>query len=665
MSPAARVSHHLPSLLLWAGMAACLAGLLFHRMWDTLPFPRFFEHLLLAGLALLAAKPLQRVLGCSRPAALCIVWLLAVAVFGGVLPLLAVALLAAAAIAIGSMLLAGPMALPLGLACIAGGLGWVLHLPIHHRAVYGLACITLILWRRKAIGDACRIAWRRFDDGVRAAPREATAAILLLGMASTGAWLPTMQPDDVSYHLGLPWQLQQTARYAMDPGLQVWALAPWAGDVLQGIAQVLADAEARGAMNLLWLATAAAAVFATTRTLGGDHARCWWAVALLGSLPMSMNLTGGMQTELPAMALLPTLAWLVLAGRAEAAQPRGLLAGAVLFGALCGLKTMHAMVGLPVLVWAAWRYRASLPWKWLPLALAATCVIGGSSYVYAASIAGNPLLPLMNATFRSPYFPATDFNDNRWQGGLDADVLWDISFNTEGYFESLDGGFGFVLVALAGIWLLALADKRTRALSITAACALLLPLLPLQYARYLHPSLVLMLPALVVAYPSGRGAPAAFWALCVLNLAFATNANWMLRTGAMKRTMAALGADTPLLERYLPERALAASLRQSDMPDANVLLMPGSGIALAELGQQGRNMLWYSPRWQAAGQQAETDASGQAWARLLHDNRIVHVILRPASLSPAQRAGLQRSGATLVQTSGDAQWWRIPYPSRQ
>ena len=54
MSPAARVSRHLPSLLLWAGMAACLSGLLFHRMWDTLPFPRFFEHLLLAGLAVAA-----------------------------------------------------------------------------------------------------------------------------------------------------------------------------------------------------------------------------------------------------------------------------------------------------------------------------------------------------------------------------------------------------------------------------------------------------------------------------------------------------------------------------------------------------------------------------------------------------------------------------------
>ena len=68
-----------------------------------------------------------------------------------------------------------------------------------------------------------------------------------------------MQYDDVVYHLGLPWQLQQTARYALDPTLQVWALAPWAGDVLHGVVQVLAGVEARGALNGLWLAMAAGA----------------------------------------------------------------------------------------------------------------------------------------------------------------------------------------------------------------------------------------------------------------------------------------------------------------------------------------------------------------------------------------------------------------------
>ncbi|HWS77480.1 MAG TPA: hypothetical protein VN205_03785, partial [Thermomonas sp.] len=310
--------------------------------------------------------------------------------------------------------------------------------------------------------------------------------------------------------------------------------------------------------------------------------------------------------------------------------------------------------------WAAWRHRARMPWRWLPLAALAAIAIGGSSYFHAWSIAGNPVLPLLNATFRSPYFATTDFSDGRWQGGLDGDVLWDISFDSEHYFESFDGGFGFVLVALAGAWLLALRDPRTRALAAVAGIGLLLPLLPLQYARYLQPTLVLAIPALVVAYPPLRGATIAFWALCALNLAFATNANWMLRTGALKRVIGAGGSDAPLYERYLPERALAARLRETDAASGNVLLMPGTGLALAELGQRGRNMLWYSPRWQAEGLRADADASGLAWQRLLRENRIAHVILKPATLAPAQRAGLQRSGAVLAASVGDAQWWRIP-----
>ncbi|MBK7205375.1 MAG: hypothetical protein IPH90_04960 [Thermomonas sp.] len=659
MPASLRVSRHLPALLLWAGMAACAFGLVAHRLWEALPFPRFFEHLLLALLALAAAWPMQRWRGWQRATALLAVWLAALVVFAGPLPVLAVAVLAATATGLGSLVMRGPVALPLGLALVAGTLGWLLPLPVHHRAAYLACCIGVIAWRRVAIAEAARIAWRHFGDATRAAPRASTAALLLLGLAGTGAWLPTMQYDDVVYHLGLPWQLQQTARYALDPTLQVWALAPWAGDVLHGVVQVLAGVEARGALNGLWLAMAAGAVFALVALLGGDATRRWWAVALLGSLPLSMSLTAGMQTELPAMVLLPVLAWLVLREPA-AGPPRGLLAGALLFGALCGLKSMHAAMALPLLAWAGWRHRAHLPWRWLPLAAGIAFAVGGSSYAYAWAIAGNPLLPLLNAWFRSPYFAATDFNDARWQAGLDADVLWDISFDSEHYFESFDGGFGFVLVALAGAWLLALRDPRTRALAIVAGICVLLPLLPLQYARYLQPALALLIPAVVVAYPLLAGTTAALWTLCVLNLAFATNANWMLRTGAMKRAIVSAGADAPVLERYVPERLLAARLREAGNRDGNVLLLPGTGLALAELGQRGRNMLWYSPRWEAEAVRANADASGRAWAALLAGNRIANVILKPATLAPAQRAGLQRSGALLAGSAGDAQWWRIP-----
>ena len=77
---------------------------------------RRFEHGLLALLALAAAWPLQRWLQWSRAASLGVVWLLALAVFSGPMPVLATALLAATAIGLGSLLLRGAIALPIGLA---------------------------------------------------------------------------------------------------------------------------------------------------------------------------------------------------------------------------------------------------------------------------------------------------------------------------------------------------------------------------------------------------------------------------------------------------------------------------------------------------------------------------------------------------------------------
>jgi hypothetical protein len=662
------VSSKVPAALLWLGMALCAAGLVANRMWQALPFPRFFEHVLLALCALAAAWPLVRWRGWSWATALALVWLAGLVVFAGPTPVLAVAVLAATAVAVGSLLLPGPIALPLGLALIAGVLGWLLPLHIHFRAMYAVACAALIGWRRAEVIATLRSVFARIEDAARSHPRSAVAAMLLLGLASTGAWLPTMQSDDVSYHLGLPWQLQDTARYLPDPVVQVWALAPWAGDVLQGVAQVLAGDEARGALDALWLAIAAGMAFALAASLGGDARRCWWSVALLASLPLSMSLAGGMQTELPAMAWLPALAWLALRQPAQARTTsnwRWLLAGAVLFGVLCELKILHAVAALPVLAWAAWQHRHGIPWRWLPLALVAVVAVGGSSYANAWWVTGNPVLPLMNSWFRSPYFALNDLGDARWHAGLDADVLWDISFDTEHYFESFDGGFGFVLIALLGTWLLALRDPRTRGLASTASIALLLPLLPMQYARYLQPSLVLLLPALVVAYPTVKRGAAALWALCALNLAFATNASWMLRTGALKQVVRDLGRDTPTMQRYVPERVLAMRLREPGNRDGLVLVLPGSSLALAELGARARNMLWYSPRWESEAARVESDPSGKAWARLLRGNRIAHVILQPARLTPAQRAGLALSGAQRVQTAGDAQWWRIPEAARQ
>ena len=82
MAPMPERTHPspIPALLSWTGIALCVVGLVAHRTWQELPFPRAFEHGLLALLALAAAWPLQRWRQWSRAAALGAAWLLALAV---------------------------------------------------------------------------------------------------------------------------------------------------------------------------------------------------------------------------------------------------------------------------------------------------------------------------------------------------------------------------------------------------------------------------------------------------------------------------------------------------------------------------------------------------------------------------------------------------------
>lgn len=653
-------------LPVWLGVAACIAGLVAFRMWSEVAASRVAENLALMGLAALLAWPLRRWRGMRWASALAVVWLLLQAWMGGVLPVIAVAALALAAIALGRVVVReGPVlyALLAGLALSAGALGWLLPLPVHQPWTYAaLILLALVLGRRGLARDlrTMEAGWR---EQVAAAPLAAALAVSLAGLASTGSWLPTLQHDDLAFHLGLPWQLQLEGRYALDPTHQVWALAAWAGDVLQAVPQVLVHAESRGALNLLWLLAGGAALWRLSALLGMVPVLRWATLAAWASLPLVGALMGGMQTETAASAVTVALAALVLEPSGTGRPGRRLVAGALLFGLLAGLKPLHAIAVLPLLAWAAWRHRRSSGWRALPLGAAAALLAGSSSYAYAWIIAGNPLLPLFNSRFGSPFYPATDFQDPRWHAGFDLRLPWDMSFHTSAYLEAWDGGIGFVLVALAGAWLVALALPRTRALAICGALAMALPLAGMQYARYAHPGMVLLLPALVLALQyalAPRAVVALVAALCALHLAFLPNAHWLPHVGGAKRALASLGRDAPLFERYAPERGLVQAMRERGEPRAPVLLLDPDQPWYAELGTLGRSTSSYDLPWVRRHAEAEADPSGAAWAAAWREECVGHLLLRPETLSPAQRAGLDRSGATLEASFDDAQWWRLP-----
>lgn len=650
-------------LLVWAGAAACVAGFAAHSMWEHWPRSRSTEFVVLALLSSGLAAAVSRWRRWRMANALALVWLAALALMWGPAPMLSAALLALAALAAGVRLTGADrplLAALAGAALVAGVLGWMLPLRLHFAWTYAPLMVALVAWRRDDVRHAlssARIAW---GDGVAAAPRAAAWAVLAAGLASTGAWLPTMQYDDLAYHLGMPWQLMLHGRYALDTSQQVWALAPWAGDVLQSVAQLVAGAEARGPVNLLWFAAIGAGTWRLAGLLGATAAFRWAAAAVAFTLPTLAVLLGGMQTELAASAVLLAVALLAFE---PAPRARDLPVLGALVGLLLGLKLLHPATALGLVAVALWRRRAERPFPSAAGALLLALAIGGSSYAYAWATTGNPVFPLLNSIFRSPGFSPVDFNDARWATDAPLALFWDLTFATSRHVEGWDGGFGFALVALAGAGLVALARRETRAAMLCALVAIVAALAVLPYARYALPGLVLMVPVAVRAVEAvlaRRAALALLAALVVLDLAYLPNSGWMLRTGGVRHSLRNLGADVPLFERYTPERIVNARIRAID-PGARVLDFSGS--THAELAGRGTTAEWYVPRLNTLARMADADASGSTWARLLAAEGVRHVVLHTGRLPPARRAALARTGADRVLTIGEVEWWTLPAAS--
>lgn len=668
--PAAAPAARWQVALLWAGVPLCALGVFQYRLWEQWHPGRFGELLVLSLLAWGLAWPLRKFARWSWASALALPWCLALVLFAGMMPVVATLALASIALILGGLPgvrgLHGvddiPPALQMacGLALLGAVLGWLLPLPVHFRWSYLGLCLLLVVLRWKQLLGIARNLRDGWTRSVASTPRMAAFAVLALGLASTGCWLPTLQVDDLGYHLRLPWELLEQGRYAMDPETHMWALAPWLGDALQAFPQVIAGEEARGPVNALWMLLTAAGIWQLGKALGGDARANWAGVALYASLPLTASLAGSMQTETPTAAL---LAWLVvLIVQAPDARMGGLYRGAILAGGLLALKLAAAAAAIALLPWALWRHGSSLRLRPALAAAAMASALGASSYAYAWIIAGNPFLPLFNTHFHSPYFQAADFDDPRWHAGFDALLPWRMTFDTSRYLEAFAGGGGFVLVALAGGWVLALAQRRTALIATMMAVSIAIPLVPMQYLRYAFPAYVVLLPLL--ATTAFRTDPRrAAWLLggvCLLNFAFQANGHWMLRTGAVKETLLALGEDDASFRHYAPERILLARLRGSPGGNAgNVLAMDPDTAWVAEMGVRARTVSRYDPSLAAAAASADLDASGVAWQSLLRRENISEVLLRKKPLTEAQRNGLRLANATLRAEQGDAQWWSL------
>jgi len=655
-------------VLYWLGFAVLTAGFVANALWRGIAVgPTLFLGELLLG-SLILALVLRRLLRCAIATALLLLWLLALAYFAGFAACLAVVLVGLAAMGAGSLLVPtevparGALCILVGIALLCGVDGWLLPYPIHRRAVYAIVLLAIVVLRWRASLSMLREMPARWSAAIAAAPGMAVLALLAVGALSTFAWLPTLNFDELAYHLNLPSQLVGLGYFQMNAGSNVWALSPWAGDVLQAIAWMVAAVPARGAVDALWAGISLVLVWKLCEELGLRPGLRWLAVALYAAIPTIAYTLSAMQTEGPTAAVIAALALLIQ--RARAPRGRELVLAAVLFALLLALKISNLMFAGPLGLWLLWSWRGRLPWRALPFAVLVALVLAGSSYLFAWKLTGNPALPVFNGVFHSPYFAPINYHDGRWDKGFHWDIIWRLVFHSGDYMEGGDAAPTLVLIALAGSFLVALARPVSRPLALVAISALLLPLYEIQYSRYAIPSLVLLIPAMLSGLPPsvpgrapGRWVLAGLCTLVALSLAFINGVSWQAKAGAVQ--LRAIGGRSAAIQRFAPEREMVRIVNDRYGTTARVLVLKQNVAVAAEFAGKAFALSWYDPQLLRWSEKANADSTGQAWTRVFERTGVNFVLTERDRFPPALMAAIDKYRGSVAFEAGDSLLWKL------
>ena len=551
-----------------------------------------------------------------------------------------------------------------GLGAIGGLVGWVLPLPIHSFALY-LSVATLgVFAGRRQLGAATRTLFHAWSEAIIEQPRAAFFAVSIIGFAAVLTWMPSLNPDDNSAHLLMARQLLEESYYRMDASSQVFAVAPWFNNVLNAVASVLAGGDSRSAIGLGWLLAGCVGAYRVAHLLDARGPYPWLAAALFASHPLTAYFGMTLQVDGASAALLLHL----VASCIDLQRSKAWVSSPWIIGSLCGMLAGMKISNGPYLVflgaWLIWHHVSTREYKRLLLLLLVATAVAGSSYFYATLITGNPLFPLFNGVFKSPYMPALNFSDPRWRAGIDVRTLWDVTFSTPRYMESYVGAAGLSLLALVGTWGVSIfAGGWRAALTLFAFISGLLIFSQVQYLRYIFPAIALLGTLSVVtlaALPFRRIGIIALASLTLVQCGLIRTTSWIVTAGAAEQLLREGPRAVLEVERtFVPERDLVRQLDATgrdycllfaNVSTSYVALAPGKSLAIG----------FYDPRMKAIATSAVADPSGGRWKQEIERIGITHVEFRPAEAVPGLVPALESLGFEVLHQRGESQIWYLP-----
>jgi len=536
--------------------------------------------------------------------------------------------------------------------------GCMLHFPVNTRFVYVAICLLPCLLLAKQVlmlGSFSRSRAVAANDWMRSIPIWSwVLGLTVIGWVLRWASFPTVGYDDHALHLRIWTELLTQQRYAFDVQTQIWSVAPFAVDLMHAGLSLMAGSDARSAMNLAMAVSLLLLMAVVLSQLKLTATLQWLLIVLMASTPMLGNLLLSLQTELflSVLAMVGLHLVMVCQGGWRSRPVWGVLACAALCAAV---KLPGAVLGVSLLAALVVRWRFSsegqvpagpaLSWKalWLLIPFG---FVAFHAYGVAWQVAGNPVFPLYNGVFLSPYFPPENFSDNRWVHGFS---LWSyvrVFFNTSQFFESgnYTAGWQYLLMLPVAIWM---ALRRSGPVVLKIA---LIPLLGFglvmfsatQYWRYMFP--IMPLACIVLASIWGGksrvvtavGVTMAVLCIALNALAF-VKVSWMMRSPA-SAAYTSLGKEN-LTREYAPVALLSQKVNQQG--SGFRVLYPSSAPYGASLQGTPLYVIWYSPaRWK----RFDALKDGPSIAQFLAEEKVDFVItnMSDASSSDSPEALLRQ-----------------------
>ncbi len=499
--------------------------------------------------------------------------------------------------------------------------------------------------------------------------RTACAALILFGLLfyMAQAALPERFWDPLAMHLLIPTQVAVFGHWGYDPNQFAIAFFPLGADYLFAFAYALGGEPAAKLINVLALLAILLLLADIVRSFcGTKYAEL--GVLLLLSVPVTLLCTASTMVE-NVLCLLVLAAVRALLLMEQMPQRLPLIALSVLLPAMAAIKLHGAVAAVPCVAIALMRlrYRTVDRADWMPVAavILVAGLLGLSQYAYAWHATGNPVFPMMNELFRSPLWPATAFEDTRWQGHLTWDLLYQMTFRSGAFMESYSGaiGFAFMALLLPGIIATITVPRSAPVVSLAVATVYLSVVLPqVQYIRYLYP----IMPLLLVPCMHGLavlgtrkwcsrvgGAIAATAA--ILGLFVLPSGAWTLKAADLSAAYD-LAARHALLQNQVPTRLATETINAISIGLPRVIY--GGEPYGAFLRGTPIYTNWYNRTLQSALLGA---ADTNAIAAVLDQQRPDFVVAQPASTNPTERriADYAERRGRRVATLGTVTLWQI------